>query len=176
MPTPKMPSDMRPGVSFSPPQFADRLVERHGAHAGWEKHQQEDDDQIETNAEAEGEKLRLHEQRCRDDRRKRNWAEQSVTQRAQRQTDENGDAAKPLAAPQHGSDDTDDGNGARQQVDRRKSGLVGWPIQFGKATLAIWIMISMTIMPEMIGTRRKRAKMLMTLQPRIGRLNDAPDQ
>jgi hypothetical protein len=49
-----------------------------------------------------------------------------------------------------------------------KPGLVRDPIQVGSATLAICTMINITIMPEMIGTRRCRANSPTKLLPRIG--------
>ena len=50
-------------------------------------------------------------------------------------------------------------------------GLCGRPIQPGSATLETWIMMKMTIMPAMIGARRKRANKPIALKPRTGKLN-----
>ena len=47
-------------------------------------------------------------------------------------------------------------------------GLCGRPIQPGSATLETWIMMNTTIMPAMIGARRKRDSRPMTLKPLIG--------
>ena len=52
-----------------------------------------------------------------------------------------------------------------------KPGLEGTPIQFGRATLATWIIVSMTMIPEMMGARKKRANKPIKLNRRMGTLN-----
>ena len=46
-----------------------------------------------------------------------------------------------------------------------KPGLCGRPIQPGSATFDTWIMMKITIMPAMIGARRKRENRPITLKP-----------
>jgi hypothetical protein len=46
--------------------------------------------------------------------------------------------------------------------------LEGEPIQFGNATFEIWIMTSITIIPEIIGARRKRTNRPMKPSRRTG--------
>ena len=49
-----------------------------------------------------------------------------------------------------------------------KPGLSVRPIQPGNATIETWIMMKTTIMPAIIGARRKRDSAPITLKPRTG--------